>query len=132
MQYSRFTRDERNLLMYLETRLVDHQGLVNELQMNDEDRAIARRWNEEGFLQYGRVPAQFLGMRASSDRTARAKKTREFFSREGITWVRFSDQAWRFAARARQERSQAWIRQLGHTVSPALTKEATEWFKELS
>jgi hypothetical protein len=49
------TKDEISLLLYLETRAVDHSGRVNSENMNADDFAIANRWNELGFLQFGRV-----------------------------------------------------------------------------
>ena len=49
------TSDERNLLLYLETRAVDYGGLVDTKHMNKEDMDIAKKWNEEGFLKFGRI-----------------------------------------------------------------------------
>ena len=40
------TRDERNLLLYLEARAVDHGGLVQTSHMNKKDMATAKRWNK--------------------------------------------------------------------------------------
>ena len=37
------TSDERNLLLYLETRAVDHGGLVDAKHMNKEDMEIAEK-----------------------------------------------------------------------------------------
>lgn len=49
------TRDERSLLLFLETRAVDHGGLVDVKHMSSEDMKIAEKWTDEGFLSFGRV-----------------------------------------------------------------------------
>ena len=49
------TKVELSCLLYLETRAVDHAGLVDQQCLNDEDRAIMIRWNDEGFVESGRV-----------------------------------------------------------------------------
>ena len=86
------SKDEKSLLLYLESRAVDHGGLVSSPQMNDEDRAIAKRWNEEGFLKYSRIPSYLLN-------TAHGMSN----------CVELTDEAWETAAalrRARAEKSQ--------------------------
>jgi len=54
------TSDERSLLLYLETRAVDHGGLVDIKHMNKEDMDIAKRWNEEEFIRFGRIKAHSI------------------------------------------------------------------------
>lgn len=49
------TKDERSLLLYLETRAVDHGGRVADANINAEDLAIAERWNAQGYVNFGRV-----------------------------------------------------------------------------
>lgn len=49
------TKDERSLLLFLETRAVDHSGRVSTARMNDEDFEIATRWNEEEYVAFGRI-----------------------------------------------------------------------------
>jgi hypothetical protein len=44
-----------SLLLYLETRAVDHRGRVSLRHMNEEDLEIAREWDERGFLSFGRI-----------------------------------------------------------------------------
>lgn len=55
MKLKEMNRDERSLLLYLETRVVDHGGLVDTRHMNSDDDAIADKWVDKGFIQYGRV-----------------------------------------------------------------------------
>lgn len=42
------TSDERSLLLYLETRAVDHGGKVDAQHMNKEDFDIAKKWMKKG------------------------------------------------------------------------------------
>jgi len=51
------TKGERSLLLYLETRAVDHAGKVDCQHMNGEDFKIAEQWNERGFLFFRRRKA---------------------------------------------------------------------------
>lgn len=49
------TRDERSLLVYLETCCVDYGGAYEPIRMNDVDRAILNTWADEGFVECGRI-----------------------------------------------------------------------------
>ncbi len=80
------TRDEKSLLLFLETQAVDYAGKVASEHMNAADFVTARAWNAAGFLQFGRIPAGGLG----DDRTY---------------WVILSDAAWEEAAKERRERA---------------------------
>lgn len=71
------TADERNLLLYLETRAVDHGGLVDIKHMNKEDMDIAKKWNDEGFIGFGRI--KFHSITVSSH------------------WTELSEEAWNLA-----------------------------------
>ena len=46
---------EKSLLMYLETRAVDHAGSIDSRKMNSEDFELAEKWNEEKFIEFGRI-----------------------------------------------------------------------------
>jgi hypothetical protein len=80
------TRDERALLLYLETREVDHSGRVDGRRMNKADHDTAERWNREGFVRFGRIVA--------ADR-----------SEAGCHWCELSDEAFALAHAARKERA---------------------------
>jgi len=85
------TRNELNLLLYLETRATGHGGLFDGTQMEAEDISTAGRWNVTGFLQFGQINA--AGITASN--AARY-------------WCILSDEAWGLAhaeRRARCERA---------------------------
>lgn len=54
------TKEERSLLLYLESRAVDHRGLVDTAHMNADDMKIARRWSETRFLRFSRIRSDLL------------------------------------------------------------------------
>lgn len=41
---------EKRLLLYLETRCVDHRGVIDPRQVNDDERDVIERWEDEGYL----------------------------------------------------------------------------------
>lgn len=49
------TREETSLLMYLETRAVDHGGMVDPRRMNARDFEIIDGWKAEGFVAFERL-----------------------------------------------------------------------------
>lgn len=75
------TKDERSLLLYLETCAVDFGGLVDSRHMNAEDVAIAKRWSEEGFLEFGRMAMETI------------EKAVSVRGRHSTSWVHLSDEA---------------------------------------
>ena len=80
------TKNQLSLLLYLETRLVDHSGRVDSEQMNDKEIRQADRWNNNGLIGFGRI--------ASED-----------CSKYGSLWVTFSDEAWKLAHTERRARA---------------------------
>lgn len=91
MKLSEMTPDERSLLIYFETRMVDGLGYVESVRMNAGDFAIAKRWNETKFIQFGRVNSKYLISQVSQ------------YKRDH--WVRLSAEAWRLAHEERMERA---------------------------
>lgn len=86
-QLDEMTRDERSLLLYLETRAVDFGGKVDVRHMNKEDMDMAKRWNSEGFLKFGRI------------------KFHDILSKQsGTHWCELSDEAWALAQQERKAR----------------------------
>lgn len=55
MELKDLSKDEKSLLLFLETCAVDKSGRVNVEHMNAQDMEIAKRWNESGFLGFGRI-----------------------------------------------------------------------------
>lgn len=85
------TREERSLLLYLETAVVDYGGRYKGQCINDGDREIMDRWADDGFITHGRICAadhnrdgalwvqlspEWLEL-AHCERKARAKRTWE-------------------------------------------------------
>lgn len=69
------TKDQKSLVLYLETRIVDHSGRVDARHMNEDDFEQAEAWARAGFIGFGRIIAK--------DATA-----------GGAHWARFTDEAW--------------------------------------
>lgn len=87
-------KNERSLLLFFETCVVDFTGRVDARRMNQIDEEIAQRWNKEGFLEYGRI--------AFKDHNS-----------QGSKWVEFTEETWTLAhqeRRARFERSERRFR----------------------
>ncbi|MEM9552636.1 MAG: hypothetical protein AAGC60_00130 [Acidobacteriota bacterium] len=79
-------RDEKSLLLFLETRAVDYSGRVATQRMNADDWQILKRWTETGFIESGRIASDYL-------------------SRDGSHWVLLSEEAVSVAHRLRRERA---------------------------
>lgn len=88
MKLENMSGDERSLLLFLETRAVDYGGRVNVQHMNEDDFEIAKRWNENKFIRFGRIVAR----NCNSD---------------GTHWCLLSNEAWKLA---HQERINRWER----------------------
>lgn len=87
-----FTRDELNLLLYLETCLVDGYGLVDMRKVNADDVRIARAWDATGFIRWRRVPGRLI------------LDEPEHY-RHKSTYVQFTDHAWQTAHAERRSRA---------------------------
>lgn len=80
------TKDERSLLLFLETQAVDNSGKVKTAHMNSDDDEIAKQWNTEGFIRFGRVAS-------------------EYANQFGTHWCQLSDEAWLLVAEERKARA---------------------------
>lgn len=85
------TKDERSLLLYLETRAVDHGGRIQDANMNADDFALAKRWVEAGYIEFGRIAFEDL---RGGERTVSAH------------WCHLSPEALEDAHRLRRERAE--------------------------
>ena len=85
-----FNKDQTSMLLYLETCIVDNFGFAKGVSMNVTDIEIAKKWDDEGFLVFKRVPYDYL------------KET----ERSNTHYVRFSDEAWKLAHKLRRERAE--------------------------
>ena len=92
------TRDEKNLLLYFETQAVDYGGTLESVRMNADDFDIAKRWNEAGFVHFGRIAFHDIKMHGGVARDQ---------------WCVLSEEAWKMAhaeRRARCERVMATLK----------------------
>jgi hypothetical protein len=102
---SELTRDQKSLILYVETRCVDHDGLLRGEQMNQEDRENLKVFQESGHLTYGRVPAMMLSKLSGQTH-----------------WATLTDAGFALAHALRKERASRIIG--GHR------KEIDEWVAE--
>lgn len=54
-------RKARSILLYAETVVVDHSGLLEGQRMNPDDHENLRQMQAMGWLAWGRIPASLLG-----------------------------------------------------------------------
>jgi len=54
------SKTEKQLLMLLECAAVDHGGLYQSERTNAEDRKTMDLWRDQGFIEHGRVPSEYL------------------------------------------------------------------------
>lgn len=87
------TREEKSLLLYMETGAVDHGGKLAGARMNADDFEIAKRWNESGFVSFGRIAYHDI--------------TPESTTGPAVThWCVLSEEAWVAAHAERKARCQ--------------------------
>lgn len=91
MSTTPLTRTERSILLYAETTLVDHGGLMEGVRMNADDHAALDSMQERGLLTWGRVPGRTLGT---------------YIARNITHWVEFTDAGWASAHQARRDQCQ--------------------------
>lgn len=83
-------KKEKSLLLFFETCMVDNSAKVKSAHMNKDDFEIAKRWNEEGFIKFGRIEARKI------------MSQQQFF--KDTYYVELSDEAWDIAHKLRRER----------------------------
>lgn len=93
MNLNDMTKDEKNLLLYFETCAVDQGGLVSIDHMNAEDMAIAKRFNESGFIRFGRLASECL-----------PKYSPSTLGNGSTHWCELSDEAWNLVHEERRDR----------------------------
>jgi len=81
------TSDQKSLLLYVETRAVDHSGKLRDDQLNGIDRANLKAWDRANFVSSDKIPA--------SGR-----------QNDGCSmWAFLSDEAWEAAGKLRRAKS---------------------------
>lgn len=62
MIQKKLTKDELNLLLYLETRAVDYKGIIDTRHLNPNDFEIANGWDSKGcFVSFKRYTQRGTG-----------------------------------------------------------------------
>lgn len=89
MAMADLTKEEKSLLLYFETQATDYGGTLEAARMNETDMAIARRWNESGFVQFGRIAIADIREHGGVHRTH---------------WCVLSEEAWTAAHAERRAR----------------------------
>jgi len=90
MKLKDMNENEKSLLLYFETRNVDHGGLIDTQHMNEADDEIAKGWNESGFITSGRLTIDSINE----------------IGRRGITmWCKLSKEAFKVAHQERIARA---------------------------
>lgn len=92
MTLATMTKEERSLLLFLETCAVDQGGGVDGRRMNEDDLAIAERWKADGFVLFGRIKHREIS------RLRRIGVVRTH-------WCVLSDAAWTLAHQERRARA---------------------------
>jgi len=101
MKLEEMTKDERSLILFLETQAVDHGGIVDVAHMNGDDFEIAERWTGTGFAKVGRIAFEFIPKHPSMGRRAPTH------------WVHLSDEAFAMAHEERKARAgRVWGKRL--------------------
>ena len=89
-----FTHQEQSQLLYLETCVVDQCGKVQQIKMNSEDFELSKLWNDNGLIEFGRLPAHYI--------TETQKDKQYPFTH----YVKFTDKAWKLSAKYRKVRAE--------------------------
>jgi len=92
-----FNHTEQNLLMYFETRIVDNEGKVAGMRMNETDFEIAEKWNEEKLISFERLPFHDINKNNAIPNTHQ---------------VKFTDEAWKLSHKFRRERGERHVETL--------------------
>lgn len=108
---SGMSRNDKSLLLYLETCAVDYGGLVEARRMNAEDVVTMEQWNESGFVVSGRVSSADL-------------RLWENHNRRPTQWCELSGQAWQAAHTERRARCQRLMEKRDWTKTAELRAAA--------
>jgi len=60
METKDMSKDERSLLLYLETCIVDYGGQIESRRMNEIDFKNMTKFKVIGLIDYGRLTAEFI------------------------------------------------------------------------
>ncbi len=94
MNYERKSFDRDNLILYLEICLVDNQGCICSIRMNNVDWDIMEELKKEGLINYGRLHSKYIRNQTQRNLDLRSH------------WVEFNEQTWDIAHKLRKERAE--------------------------
>jgi len=94
----KMNRNQQELLVFLETCLVDRGGKVESIRMNKDDFEQIVLWKDCNLIRFGRLFA-----REALDQTR---------SRLNTHWVLFSEEAWSLAHKFRRERAERLMKKV--------------------
>ena len=100
------SKNELNLLLYLESCLVDGYGRCEGIKMNKEDFDIMNEWKNSHYIDYGR------------NKIKEIERLHKIRGKNFTHWVRLSEKAWIDAHAERKARSIRMIERM--------QKEATD------
>lgn len=92
MKLEKMSKGERSLLLYFEARAVDHRGSIDIRRMNAFDISLAKKWNDSGFVRFGRIAMHDVVEDKSH-------------------WCELSEEAWALAHQERKNRAKRMEKQ---------------------
>lgn len=111
------TRDQGTLLLYLESRLVDQDGVLDNRHLNSDDNNQLEEWNLSGFVGIGRLPSELCSGNRSQ-------------------WCVLSIAAIMQAARLREERAlrsmNRFLKRLEGCETSQVQKHAVEFIRSIT
>ena len=88
-------KDERSLLLFLESCAVEHGGRVDIRHMNPQDLQIICQWVDEKLIEWGRIKSKDIKLHFTH-------------------WVILSDKAWKLAHKERRARCERLMKSQGN------------------
>lgn len=98
MNLETMSKDERSLLLYFETCMVDNRGKVDGRRMNAADHEIVKEFVKQGLITFQRLPFKHI-----TELKDKAQVNAHY-------WITFSDKAWELAHQERRNRSDRMIK----------------------
>lgn len=104
------TKDQRSIIVYAESCLVDRGGLLEARKMNKEDFDNLHMYEREGFLSHGRIPFSVMQSLEGRDWSP-------------THWITFKDKAWELAHALRRFRAEVATSASRQKVDAALAED---------
>lgn len=95
MNTSELTKDQKSMLTYIETCVVDHGGTLEAARMNAADHEAMKDLKSLKLIDHGRMPSEFLRVHGA---------------RKCAHWAVLTDAGWEVAHKLRRERAERAIK----------------------